>query len=797
MAKEDGSVVINTKLNTDGFGQGAKDAKGQFQQMASSVRNTAGKITKVAGVAVASMGAAAIAITKQAVSAYADYEQITGGIETLFKDASDSVIANAKNAFYTVGMSANEYMETVTSFSASLISSLGGDTAKAASVADMALVDMADNANKMGTSLESIKAAYQGFAKQQYMLLDNLKLGYGGTKTEMERLLKDAEKLTGEKYDINNLGDVYNAIHAIQVELGVAGTTAKEAEKTITGAANMTKAAWKDVLTAIGGGGDLSRAINNFVFSVSKLLQNVTPVVKKAIAGIGQLIEEAAPALVEAVASALIKAIPSLVNAVYKMIVGLAKGVYDGIKSLLTGATKEVEKQLNDTEPLADGLDNASDSAANLAEETENAADAAKKAVAGFDELNVLKTGGEEELDFAGATGGVSAGTINMSAEIEDGISPKLRAIVEKIKQFIEPLRNIDFTPAMESFKNLGGSISDFGTRVFDALEWVWVNILAPLSEWVLEEYAPVAVDALSEAFDSLSAAVDAVKQPLEDLWFNALQPIFEKIGGWIIDIVNQTKDSFGYMKEKLVEYKDEIALVIESISAIVQAIWSVVGPIIESVISGIGSKLKTTIDFIFSLVQIIGNSFGFLKNIVLAIVNLFKGNFDEAGKYAKQGLANFVNIFVGIGNAIISVVNNLWSLIFDAFKGTVNAIGGLISKIGSWLGKDWDLQWSASAPLIPTIPKYIPALAKGAVIPPNAPFMAMLGDQKHGTNIEAPLDTIKQALAEVMAVNGSGETVVTVNFSGDLAQLARVLKPAIETENRRRGGSLAKGGAF
>jgi hypothetical protein len=177
VAKADGSVVIDTKLNTDGFSSGAKDAKGQFQQMASSIKNTAAKITKVASVAVAAMGAAAIAITKQAVSAYADYEQLIGGVETLFKDSADTVIKNAENAFYSVGLSASEYMSTVTSFSASLISSLGGDTEKAAIAADKALVSMADNANKMGSSLESVQTAFLGFSKQQYMLLDNLKLG--------------------------------------------------------------------------------------------------------------------------------------------------------------------------------------------------------------------------------------------------------------------------------------------------------------------------------------------------------------------------------------------------------------------------------------------------------------------------------------------------------------------------------------------------------------------------------------------------------------------------------------------
>ena len=158
-----------------------------------------------------------------------------GGIETLFKDSADKVKANAAEAYRTAGMSANDYMELTTSFSASLLSSLSNDTSKAADVADMAMTDMSDNANKMGTNMEDIKNAYNGFAKQNYTMLDNLKLGYGGTKTEMERLLADAQKITGVKYDINNLSDVYSAIHVIQGQLDITGTTAKEAATTISG----------------------------------------------------------------------------------------------------------------------------------------------------------------------------------------------------------------------------------------------------------------------------------------------------------------------------------------------------------------------------------------------------------------------------------------------------------------------------------------------------------------------------------------------------------------------------------
>ena len=276
----DGHVRLSTKLDTSGIAKGAQSIKSALTKSCKAI------------VALGAASAAAVAaVTKKAVDAYAEYEQLAGGVETLFKKSADKVKAYAENAFYTAGVSANEYMATVTSFSASLISSLGGDTEKAADVANMALVDMSDNANKMGTPLEAIQTAYQGFAKQQYQLLDNLKLGYGGTKTEMERLLKDAEAFSGVKYDINNLGDVYEAIHQIQKKLDITDTTAKEAEKTITGSATMMKAAWENMLTAVSGGGDLDRAINNMVYSLEKYMKNLLPVVERTLVGIGYAIE--------------------------------------------------------------------------------------------------------------------------------------------------------------------------------------------------------------------------------------------------------------------------------------------------------------------------------------------------------------------------------------------------------------------------------------------------------------------------------------------------------------------------
>lgn len=229
----------------------------------------------------------------EAVQAGAAMEQSLGGIETLFKDSADTVIKNAEQAYRTAGMSANSYMEMVTGFSASLLQGLSGDTEKAASIADMALTDMSDNANKMGTDMVLIQNAYQGFAKQNYTMLDNLKLGYGGTKTEMQRLLADAEKLTGVKYDISNLADVYSAIHVIQDEIGITGTTAKEASSTISGSLASMKAAFSDLLANLTLGRDIGPSLQALSQTVFTFLGNLLPAVGKILKGIPDVLIEA------------------------------------------------------------------------------------------------------------------------------------------------------------------------------------------------------------------------------------------------------------------------------------------------------------------------------------------------------------------------------------------------------------------------------------------------------------------------------------------------------------------------
>lgn len=300
-----------------------------------------GMIKKV--IAAAAIGKALSA----SISEGAALEQSLGGIETLFKDSADKVKANAAKAYQTAGMSANDYMELTTSFSASLLSSLAGDTSKAADVADMAMVDMSDNANKMGTNMEDIKNAYQGFAKQNYTMLDNLKLGYGGTKSEMERLLADAQKISGVEYNIDNLSDVYSAIHVIQGQLDITGTTAKEAATTISGSFNQMKAAAKNVMGEIALGMDVGPALNELAntiitFAVGNLLPAVWNVISALpsaivtfVTALGPQLFAAVSGLIPQIASGIATGIPTLYQSAMQLMDQFNIGIQEQLPILL------------------------------------------------------------------------------------------------------------------------------------------------------------------------------------------------------------------------------------------------------------------------------------------------------------------------------------------------------------------------------------------------------------------------------------------------------------------------------
>ena len=339
----DGSVTIEINGDSKGLEKEINSVSGKISNGFSKI----GSIAKTALVGVtAAIGTASTALVglgTASVNSYADLEQNVGGIETLFKGSADKVIKNAENAYKTAGMSANQYMETVTSFSASLLQSLGGDTEKAADVADMALTDMSDNANKMGTSMESIQWAYQGFAKQNYTMLDNLKLGYGGTKSEMERLLADAQKLTGVKYDISNLSDVYTAIHVIQGELGITGTTAKEASETISGSVSSMKAAFDNFLN---GSGTIDQLVETGITSI----QNIVNAVGELLPNLIQSVANATPQIVDAInqifpqiLNLIMTNAPTILSSIGQILMALVQSLISYMPQIMTIAMQLIQ----------------------------------------------------------------------------------------------------------------------------------------------------------------------------------------------------------------------------------------------------------------------------------------------------------------------------------------------------------------------------------------------------------------------------------------------------------------------
>ena len=327
-------------LDDSEYQKGIDDAGKKTSSFADKLKTGLAAAAKVGVAAIGAAAAGIAALTKASVENYAEYEQLVGGVDTLFKQASDTVQQYAANAYKTAGMSANEYMNTVTSFSASLIQSLGGDTEKAAVVADQAITDMSDNANKMGTSIDMIQNAYQGFAKQNFTMLDNLKLGYGGTKEEMERLLKDAQKISGIKYDISSFADITEAIHVMQEEMGIAGTTAAEASETIEGSINSMKSAWSNLVTGLADeNSDLDKLINNFVDSTATAAKNIIPRVEQTLIGVGTLISKLAPVIGEALPRLVTNVLPSLLSAGVKLVSGIVEGIASSLPQVLEAGT--------------------------------------------------------------------------------------------------------------------------------------------------------------------------------------------------------------------------------------------------------------------------------------------------------------------------------------------------------------------------------------------------------------------------------------------------------------------------
>ena len=582
--------------------------------------------------------------------------------------------------------------------------------------------------------------------------------------------MKDAQALTGVKYDINNLADVYSAIHAIQEELGITGTTAKEAEKTITGSANMMKAAWQNVLSAIAGGGDLDRAINNLVYSIQKYFENIVPVIEKSLQGIGQLIERVAPMLVQTVARSLIKAIPSLLNAVYQMIIGLAKGIYQGIIDLFKGGTQKVlEAQTNE---IAQSVKNQNA----LTKAVEETAKAQKRTLAGFDEINILSKDTAENQELSskiGGSGGVGVGASGFTtimqkqfakiAEIAKKIwdSTPVQAFVNTAKKYLSSL--LDF------YKNIGSSIWENTKELYFLIEddlrkavevyskiWedFWVLIGEKIDKWSIPitESVEDFIETITKLFKSIKTnIIDPVITPMFEtvswLWEKHISPLGDKIADFVGTLI----------EDALIIYNEVIAPIVMWVQEKIAPAWAFVS---QFIIGSFGSVIAFISDGLSQF-------FGMLTGLLDFITGVFTGNWRKAWNGVKT-------IFKSVFDGLVGIVKYPLNLIIDAINALIAGLNKI--KLPNW-GIFGD--YAGKGINIPKIPK----LARGAVIPPNREFLAVLGDQKRGTNIEAPENLIRQIVREETTNNSPN---FVIKSTGNMAQLIRLLKLEISQEDDR-----------
>jgi len=527
----DGSVTIDTKLDEKGFKSGL-----------SKLGSIAGKGLKGVTIATGAIATALTGVGIAATNTYADLEQNVGGVETLFKGSAEKVIKNAENAYKTAGMDANNYMSTVTSFSASLLQSLGGDTEKAAESADMAIIDMADNANKMGTAMQDIQNAYQGFAKQNYTMLDNLKLGYGGTKTEMERLLADAEKVTGIHYDISSLDDVYQAIHVIQGELGITGTTAEEAATTITGSVNSMKSAFDNFLNGSGTIDQLIEtgitAIQNIMNAVEKLLpeivQSIANATPQILGGINQIFPQLinllttnAPTIIDSISQILntllqiiIEYTPQLIPIAMQLIQSFISGVASMLPQILEAGIILLTELINGiVQMIPDLIPTAIDCIITLVETL-------------IDNIDML----------------IDAG-IQLIIALAEGLIEALPKLIDKIPIIIDKLVN--------AIINNLPKLLQMGITIIVKLAEGLIKAIPSLLEAI-----PKIVNTIVEGLGQLIGKVfDIGKNIVKGIWdgiSNMANWLWDKITGWCKGIFDGIKGFFGiHSPSKL--FKNEI----------------------------------------------------------------------------------------------------------------------------------------------------------------------------------------------------------------------------------------------
>ena len=581
-------LIAKIKMDLSEYDKGLDEAKEKAETGGSAIGNAFGKLAsggfKVLTASIATAAAGVTALTTAAVHSYAEYEQLEGGVKKLYgnmgmsleeyaksvgkstdevrdkynqlEKAQNLVLENAKKAYETSGMSMNKYMETATSFSAKLINDLGGDTVKAAELTDKAMQAISDNFNTFGGDIGMIQGAFQGFAKGNYMMLDNLKLGYGGTKTEMERLIADANEYAesiGKASDltIDSFADQIEAIQLIQEKQQIAGTTQREAATTIEGALNMTKAAWENLLTAMGNKEeDLSGYINTLVDSVSTLGKNLMPVIEQALTGVAQLIEELAPVLVERIPNLINEVLPQILEAGVNIVNSLIDGISKNIDKITTGLSNILVMLVNSiVSMLPQFIEIGVKLLVSLADGISQALPTLIPTI-----VDVILNIGQTLIEHLPEL--VDTG-LQIAMALLDGIIEAIPQIIEALPDLIDAIietltesSDAIMQGALEMFMAIVDALPDILDALIDALP----QIIDSITNFLTGDGLP---KILAGAVDMFMGIINAIPQIIVTLGEKLpliLAEIIAGIGTWVSDLFDKAVEVFGAIVDGFVE---------------------------------------------------------------------------------------------------------------------------------------------------------------------------------------------------------------------------------------------------
>ena len=686
-----GTIAIDNKSANqalDETSEKGEKSESKLGKAFGNIGSAAVKVGKVIGTGMIAAGTAVAGLVTQATSSYAEYEQLVGGVETLFKDSASKVMEYANNAFQTAGMSANEYMTTVTSFSASLLQSLGGDTAAAADKADMAIRDMSDNANKMGTSMEMIQNAYNGFAKQNYTMLDNLKLGYGGTKEEMARLLADAEKISGQKFDLSSYGDIVDAIHVIQTEMGITGTTAAEAAGTISGSMASVKASWQNLVTAMADdNADLGGYIDTFVNSAATMVGNMLPRISIALNGVVQLIEQLAPVILGKIPELLSQLLPSVVNAA----TGLIQALVDILPGMVTAITDMLPSVINGFESIIDGLISAIPSVV-------------QALVDALPQIIPLLVNTIEHLfvtictvlpqiiqpiieALPGLIEQLIACLLDMIPNLLDGIMTLISSLINMLPQVLPKI--------IQGIMDIITMIIDYIPVIIPMLVEAVVQLINLLGDQ-LPVIIPMLVDAIVQIIYMLVDALPVIIPMLIDAVVMIIQAIVEQLPGILMALIDALPEILGAVWDAIVMVFENLpqwfGQIFMGVLSIIGTMLAPIGQFFTDLWNGIVAGVQAAWDWVVGILSIVGT--WIYDNVIAPVAEFFTGLWNGIVEAYHTVIDPWIEIFTRIAaivdEKVIQPVKNfftgLWNDISKGVSDAIEVVKAVFSTIAGWV---------------------------------------------------------------------------------------------------------------